>query len=87
LADVDHGLLIAQVEHGPQMHGPALLVLLAFVLVAGVVALARKAAAQRRAERDRSTRAGLVRHENASDREPASDRGHDPRAPSGRSSA
>jgi ABC-2 type transport system ATP-binding protein len=38
---MDHGLLIAQVEHGPQMHGPALLGLLGFALVAGLLALAR----------------------------------------------
>jgi hypothetical protein len=59
LAAVDHGLLIAQVEHGPQMHGPALLVLLGFALIAAVVALVRKAIATRRAERERIARAGL----------------------------
>ena len=32
-----HGLLIAQVEHGPQLHGgPVLIVLLAIVLLAGL---------------------------------------------------
>src|ERR671915_881247 len=36
-----HGLLIAQLEHGPQMHGPALLGLLVFALVAGLLALGR----------------------------------------------
>jgi hypothetical protein len=50
---MDPGLLIAQVEHGPQMHGPALLVLLAFAIVAGLVALVRRAVARKRSDRDR----------------------------------
>jgi hypothetical protein len=47
------GLLIAQVEHGPQMHGPALLILVAFALVAVLVALIRKMRARKRSERER----------------------------------
>jgi hypothetical protein len=74
---VDLGLLIAQVEHGPQMHGPVLLVLLAFALIAGVVALVRKAMASKRADRDRIAKAGLVRRETASDREAVSERGQE----------
>jgi hypothetical protein len=49
---MDPGLLIAQVEHGPQMHGPALLVLLAFAIVAGLVALVRRVVARKRSDRD-----------------------------------
>jgi hypothetical protein len=47
---------MAQVEHGPQMHGPALLVLAAFALVAGVVAVVRRARARKRSERDAGER-------------------------------
>jgi hypothetical protein len=81
---VDLGLLIAQVEHGPQMHGPALLVLLAFALIAGVVALTRKAMANKRSQRERISKASLVRHETGSDRESVSERGQE--APTGRRS-
>jgi hypothetical protein len=49
---VDLGPLIAQVEHGPQMHGPVLLVLLALALIAGVIALVRRAMANKRSDRD-----------------------------------
>jgi ABC-2 type transport system ATP-binding protein len=52
IASKDVGLLITQVEHGPQMHGAALLVLLAFAFVAAVVALARGAVGRRRSRRD-----------------------------------
>lgn len=85
---MDHGLLIGQAEHGPQMHGPALLVLLAFALVAGVVALVRKAAARKRSDRnpasssdgDRLISADRV---SGSDCDPVSERSEETRTPSG----
>jgi hypothetical protein len=74
---MDLGLLIAQVQHGPQMHGPAVLVLMAFVLIGGLVALARRAAARKRSSRN---------HLSDSDREGVSDQDTEPRVPSGRRS-
>jgi hypothetical protein len=79
---MDPGLLIAQVEHGPQMHGPALLILMAFVLVAGLVALVRKAMARKRLNHDRVIRSDLD-PVNGADRDPVSDRGEKTRTPSG----
>jgi hypothetical protein len=79
---MDPGLLIAQVEHGPQMHGPALLVLMAFALVAGLVALVRRAMARKRSDHDRV----MSRDRDAvsgADRDPVNDRGGKTRTPSG----
>ncbi len=39
VANVDPGLLIAQVEHGPQLHGGIIPILLVIVLVAGLAYL------------------------------------------------
>jgi hypothetical protein len=74
---MDTGLLIAQVEHGPQMHGPALLVLMAFALVAGLVALVRRAMARKRSGHDR------VMGRDRADRDPVNDRGDTTQTPSG----
>jgi hypothetical protein len=75
---MDPGLLIAQVEHGPQMHGPALLVLMAFAFLAGLVALIRRAVVRKREDHDRAIERerDVVR---GSDR----DRGEETRTPSG----
>jgi hypothetical protein len=53
LARVIPALLIAQIEHGPQLHGPLLLALLGLALLAGLVALVRRAAARWRSGRER----------------------------------
>ncbi|MGH2945384.1 MAG: hypothetical protein ACRDPC_03840 [Solirubrobacteraceae bacterium] len=74
---MDPAQLIAQVEHGPQMHGPALLVLVAFALVAAVVALARRAAARKQSGRNPVS---------GSDRDGVSDQDPEARVPSGRRS-
>ena len=52
---MDPGLLIAQAEHGPQLHGGVLpLILVAIALVGGLVVLVRKAwkESRERSERD-----------------------------------
>jgi hypothetical protein len=53
---LDHRLLIAATDaggHGPQMHGPILVVLLAIALVAGLVLLVRKRLRRKGSEHDR----------------------------------
>jgi hypothetical protein len=79
---MDPGLLIAQVEHGPQMHGPALLVLMVFAVVAGLVTLVRRAMARKRSDRDRV----MARDRDAmsdAHRGPVNDRGDSTRTRSG----
>jgi hypothetical protein len=52
---MDLGLLIATSHgggHGPQMHGPIVVTLMAIALVAGLVFLVRKAKAQKDSDRD-----------------------------------
>ena len=52
---MDHGLLIASSHgagHGPQMHGPVFLVLMALAVVAGVVVLIRKLRAPKGSDPD-----------------------------------
>jgi hypothetical protein len=58
---MDPGLLIAQAEHGPQLHGGIIpMVVVAIVLVGGLVIVVRKAWKEAR---------------KGSDRDPESDRG------------
>lgn len=58
---LDRGLLIAQTNHGPGMHGGVVvMVLVAIAVVGGLVYLVKR---RRRSDRD-----------GASDRDPASDR-------------
>jgi hypothetical protein len=83
---VDPVLLIAQVEHGPQMHGPALLILVGFALVAGLVALVRRAWMRKRSHRDAVSdfdRGPLSRSDRDRGRDPVADHDADPRTPSG----
>ena len=51
-----HGLLIASSHapvHGPQLHGPLFIILVAIALVGAVVLLVRRAKARRRSVSDR----------------------------------
>ena len=60
---MDYGLLIAQADHGPGMHGGLLPVILGTAIVGGVVVLVLRARRQARkgpdpdAERERSPKA------------------------------
>ena len=58
---MDHSLLIAQVEHGPQLHGGLLVpVLLAIAFAGGLVYLVvkRRSGSDREAQGDRSANEG-----------------------------
>jgi hypothetical protein len=52
---VDYGLLIAQAEHGPGMHGGLLPVILGIAIVGGVVVLVLRARKQARKGPDRDS--------------------------------
>jgi hypothetical protein len=77
---MDHALLIASSHaggHGPQMHGPIVVILLALAFVGGLVFLVRRLRRPKDSDRDPVT---------GSDRDPVGDRDVGRRAPSDRRS-